>query len=68
MKNKDNYIILNIQIGKSDIGEDITIIRQSPTYKLFQNFELDDFEFEINGENTPIKYQSNSFCDAIFYY
>ena len=42
-KNKDNYIIFKIQIDKDDIGKDIPIIRQCHTYKLFHNFELDDF-------------------------
>ena len=30
-----NYIILKIQIDKDDIGQDMPIIRQCPTYKLF---------------------------------
>ena len=58
-KNKDNYILMKVQIGSHDKGKDIPIIRQCYTYKLFKNFELEDIEVEIDGEKSPIKYKAN---------
>ena len=53
----DNYISLKIEINKDDIGKDIIILNQCWTYKLYENFELEDIEIEINGEHIPIKYK-----------
>ena len=58
-KIKDNYISLQIEIKKDDIGKDIKILNQCWIYKLFKNFELEDIEVEINGEHIPIKYKHN---------
>ena len=58
-KNKDNYITLDIEIGEEEIGDDINIINQCSTYKLFKNFELDDIEVQEGGKNIPIIFKNN---------
>ena len=67
-KNKDNFINLKIEIGGEDIGKDIPIINQCSTYKLFQNFELDDIEIILNGEKIPIKYKHENYDSRICKY
>jgi len=68
--NNDNYIILKVKVDKRDkkdknrkrskrdigqIGEKITFIKQNPAYKYFYNFERDDIEVIIDGENVSLE-------------
>ena len=49
-----------MEINKEKVGDDIKIINQCSTYKLFKNFELNDIDVPINGEIIPIKYKNNN--------
>ena len=52
--NNDNYIEIKINIDNNKIGENIKIFQQSNLYKYLFNFEKNDIEVIVDGENTSI--------------
>ena len=57
-KNNNNYITVKVNIKKEEIGKDIVFLRQKVVFKYICNFERDDIEIFIDGENVPIKYKN----------
>ena len=55
-KNNKNYIELQLNITKKDIGKDIIFLNQNALY-YNNNFERDDLEVIIDNINVPIKYK-----------
>ena len=53
---KDNYIILKINIDKEN--EEI-FLKQFNTYKLFKNFEPENIKIIIDNELVPVKYKNS---------
>ena len=52
--NNNNSIEIKIKIDKDKVGRQIKFLQQSSTYKYFFNFERDDIELIIDGENSSL--------------
>ena len=55
--NNNNYIVIQVKIDDNNLNKNILLFNQISTYKYFSNFERDDIETIINGQNVPIKYK-----------
>ena len=56
----NNYIELKIKINNEQIGKGIKILQQFNTYKYSHNFERDDLELYIDGENSSLDIFENN--------
>ena len=52
--NNNNYIEIKIKIDKDNFKKQIKFLQQHSTYKYFFNFERDDIELIIDGENASL--------------
>ena len=52
--NNNNYIEIKIKIDKDNFKKQIKFLQQHRTYKYFFNFERDDIELIIDGENSSL--------------
>ena len=64
----NNYIILQVEIKKWELNEDIRLLNQVKTYKNFCNFERDDIEVIIDNQIIPIIFKANSDNTHSFYW
>ena len=52
--NNNNYIEIKIKVDVNKIRKQIKFLQQSKTYKYFFNFERDDIQLIIDGENASL--------------